>query len=69
MQDVIGHVTGVQHLEPKQIHQRVAQKRDVVIQNIRLFFRSTYCNFKLFFIPIIFVLQQFKNFICQIVCC
>ncbi|RXH98021.1 hypothetical protein DVH24_010346 [Malus domestica] len=33
--DVIGHISVVQRLEPKQINQRVMYKCDVVIQNIR----------------------------------
>ncbi|RXH91055.1 hypothetical protein DVH24_020078 [Malus domestica] len=33
--DVIGHVTGVQELEPKQINQRIAHKCDIAIENIR----------------------------------
>ncbi|KAB2608249.1 hypothetical protein D8674_011417 [Pyrus ussuriensis x Pyrus communis] len=33
--DVIGHLTAVQHLEPKQINQRIAQKCDTCIENIR----------------------------------
>ncbi|XP_070664794.1 uncharacterized protein [Malus domestica] len=33
--DVIGHLTAIQHLEPKQINQRVAYKCDIHIQNVR----------------------------------
>ncbi|XP_070680901.1 replication protein A 70 kDa DNA-binding subunit B-like [Malus domestica] len=33
--DVIGHLTAIQHLEPKQINQRIVQKCDVRIENIR----------------------------------
>ncbi|XP_048443872.1 uncharacterized protein LOC103930793 [Pyrus x bretschneideri] len=33
--DVIGHLTSMQHLEPKQINQKVAYKWDIHIQNVR----------------------------------
>ncbi|RXH82723.1 hypothetical protein DVH24_003221 [Malus domestica] len=35
LEDVIGHLTAIQHLEPKQINQRVAYKCDIHIQNVR----------------------------------
>ncbi|CAN6570713.1 unnamed protein product [Malus baccata var. baccata] len=59
--DVIGHIIAVQQLESKQINQRLAQKCDIHIENIRLFFSLTkrrivcyivgkYCRSFLFFI-------------------
>ncbi|CAN6579211.1 unnamed protein product [Malus baccata var. baccata] len=75
--NVIGHITAVQQLEPKQINQIIVQKCDIHIEKIKLFFCLTISLFLICFVhkkeelsitlwklslPIIVVFSTYKVF-------
>ncbi|CAN6683438.1 unnamed protein product [Malus baccata var. baccata] len=59
--NVIGHITAVHQLESKQINQRVAQKCDIRIENIRLLFSLTVA------ILIVNIIFSVRRIVCYIV--
>ncbi|RXH76808.1 hypothetical protein DVH24_019696 [Malus domestica] len=66
--DVIGHINVVQHLEPKQIHQRIAKKCDIHIENIRLFLCFDRCSSKFFTVFLLLRWQKISVFVSNLFC-